>query len=145
MFECLLCFQQCVHALLEAGKFNGDGDTRVNNLIQSSLQQLGFDADDRAVYESMLLDVATVLYGRNPKAAVCAWSVTDEFAEVKLQQLIDGSLIKIVYDEGPYERYFAMFEQLWVHDVIKCIATTKAHSENMQSMKRVWLPDQVNV
>ena len=144
MFECLLCFQQCVHALLQDGKFNGDGDTRVENLIQSSLQQLGFDADDRAVYESMLLDVATVLYGRNPQAAVCAWSVNDEFAEVKLQQLIDCSLVKIVY-EDPDNSFCDIIRRLWLHDVIKSIATTKAHSENKQCMKRVWLPDQVNV
>jgi hypothetical protein len=100
-------------------------------LIQSSLQQLGYDADDRVVYESMLIDAATVFYRRNAKAAVCAWRATDEYAEVKLQQLIDCSLVKVV-DGG-----------LWVHDVIKAIAVRKAHTENKQCMTRVWLPEQV--
>jgi alkyl sulfatase BDS1-like metallo-beta-lactamase superfamily hydrolase len=127
---------------LEAARFNGDGDTRVDNLIQSSLQQLGYDADDRAVYESMLLDAATVLYGCNADAAVCAWRVSDEFAEVKLHDLIDCSLIKIVAEESD-ENYCVVFKDLWVHDVIKSIATREAHSENKQCMKRVWLPDQV--
>jgi hypothetical protein len=49
-------------------------------LIQSSLQQLGNDSDDAALYESMLVDIATVFYGRNAKAALCAWRATDKYA-----------------------------------------------------------------
>jgi hypothetical protein len=139
-----LYYQQCVHALLAAARFNGDGDTRVDNLIQSSLQQLGFDADGRAVYESMLLDTATVFYGRNPNTAVCAWSVSDEYAEVKLQELVDCSLVKLV-DEEPDENCCVIIKRLWVHDVIKSIATREALSENKQCMTRVWLPDQVKL
>jgi hypothetical protein len=90
----------------------------------------------------MLIDAATVFYRRNAKAAVCAWRATDEHAEVKLQQLIDCSLVKVVYEE-PDQSYCVIHIQLWVHDVIKSIATTKAHSENKQCMKLVWLPDQV--
>jgi hypothetical protein len=100
-------------------------------LIQSSLQHLGNTSADAALYESMLLDVATVLYGRNPKAALCAWRATDKYAVSKLQELLDCSLIKV------------MSNRLWVHDVIKGIATRAALDENKQCMTRVWLPDQV--
>jgi hypothetical protein len=126
----LLWLKQAVNDLLVDGAF--DGDKRINNLIQSSLQQLGNDAADKALYESMLLDIATVFYRRNAKAAVCAWSAVDKHAVSKLQQLLDCSLVKVVD------------ESLWVHDVIKSIATRKAHTANKQCMTRVWLHDQVN-
>jgi hypothetical protein len=130
--------QQTVLELLEDGAF--DGDTRINNLIQSSLHQLGNNAADAALYESMLLDVATVMYGRNPKAAVCAWRATDKHAAARLEQLIDCSLIKVVSGFPVVEG-----EQLWMHDVIKGIATRAALGENKQRMTRVWLPDQVKI
>jgi hypothetical protein len=98
------------------------------------LQQLGIDsadAVDAALYESMLLDAATVLHGRNPDAAVCVWNATDKYAVSKFQQLLDCSLVKVVSN------------QLLVLDVIKCISTRKALRENMQCMTRVWLPGQV--
>jgi hypothetical protein len=134
--------QQDVYDLLEDGAL--DGDARIRNLINSSLLQLGNDAADAALYESMLLDAATVLYRANAKAAVCAWSTIDKHAAARLEQLIDCSLVKAVskepwlLDGGKYT-----VRILWVHDVIKSILTRKANNKNTQCMTRVWLPDQV--
>jgi hypothetical protein len=140
----LLCLthsgvQQGVYDLLVDGAF--DGDSRIKNLIQSSLQHLGSTSDDAALYESMLLDVATVLYRRNAKAAVCAWSATDKHALSKLQQLLDCSLVKVVSEETM--SHLSGVHELWLHDVIKSIAVKKAHMKNQQCMTRVWLHDQV--
>jgi hypothetical protein len=135
--------QQGVYDLLVDGTF--DGDARIRKLIDSSLQQLGNDAFDVAVYESMLLDAATVLYRRNAKAAVCAWSAVDKHAAARLEQLIGCSLVKAV-SEKPWTPVGGNYtiRKLWVHDVIKSIAIRKAQIENTQGMTRVWLPDQVN-
>jgi hypothetical protein len=110
----------------------GDSTPLADILVNSSLKQLGADKDDAAVYESMLLDVATVLYGRNDKAAVCAWHAADDCSSYKFAKLRDSSLVKVAN------------ETLWVHDIIKSIVTRKAQIENKQSMVRVWLPKQVN-
>jgi hypothetical protein len=142
MFKLVMALQQAVYDLLLDGAL--DGDKRINNLIQSSLQQLSNDADDSAMHESMLLDAATVFYGCNPKAAVCAWSAVDKHAAARLQQLIDYSLVRIV--SGMTVLLLednVMYQVLWVHDVIKSIATRKAHTENNRCMTRVWLHDQV--
>jgi hypothetical protein len=82
--------------LLKKGTFRGDGVILGDNLINSSLNQLGADVTETASYESMLLDAATVFYGRNANAAVCAWQATHESAAYKFEQLLDYSLVKIV-------------------------------------------------
>jgi hypothetical protein len=128
----VMTLQQNVYDLLDDGAFNGDGEVLADKLVNSSLKQLGADTADAALYESMLLDTATVFNGHNPQAAVCAWRATDKHALSKLEQLLDCSLVKVVD------------ESLWVHDVIKSIAIRKARSENKQCMTRVWLTDQVD-
>jgi hypothetical protein len=120
-----------VLTLLYSGLFRGDGEVLVDKLVNSSLKQLGADTADTASYESMLLDVATVFNGRSAKAAVCAWQASHTAAVHKFKRLLACSLIKVVND------------QLCVHDVIKSIASRKAHIENQQSITRVWLHDQV--
>jgi hypothetical protein len=121
-----------VLGLLNSGTFRGNGEILGDKLVYSSLRQLSADTDDAASYESMLLDAATVLHESNATAAVCAWQTLHEAATYKLKRLLDCCLVKVVHD------------QLWVHDVIKSIATSKARSENKHSMTRVWLPEQVN-
>jgi hypothetical protein len=91
----------------------------------------------------MLLDAATVCYRRNAEAAMCAWRATDKHAFSKLQQLLDCSLIKLVTQLRWEQNDDTGIPKLWVRDVIKSIATRKAHSENRQCMTRVWLRDQV--
>jgi hypothetical protein len=134
---------QAVYDLLCDGAF--DGDARIRNLIQSSLQQLGNDTVDAALYESMLIDIATVFYGRNARAAVCAWSAIDKHAAARLEQLLDCSLVKIINEGSLHSHYSPKYEVLWVHDVIKSIARKKARTAHKQNMTRVWLPDQVTV
>jgi hypothetical protein len=131
-----------VYDLLVDGAF--DGDARIKNLINSSLQQLGTDSASAAEYESMLLDAATVLYRANARAAVCASSATDKHALSKLQQLLDCSLIKAVNEKSWTLRGEHTVSNLWVHDVIKSIAIGKADIKNKQYMTRVWLHDQVS-
>jgi hypothetical protein len=118
--------QQTILDLLVDGAF--DGDTRVNNLVQSSLKHLGSNSADADLYESMLLDVATVLYGRNPKAAICAWRATDKYAVSKFQELLDCSLIKVMSGR----LYDVISDKLWVHDIINAIATRAALGKNKQ-------------
>jgi hypothetical protein len=127
----VMTLQQAVYDLLVDHAL--DGDTRINNLIQSSLQQLCNDAVDKALYESMLLDVAAVFYRRNAKAAVCAWSAVDKHAFSKLQQLLDCFLVKIVEQRAHLLAIFNdnMYDVLWVHDVIKRLAARKAHIAKM--------------
>jgi hypothetical protein len=129
--------------------FRGGSTNLVDKLVNSSLAQLGADKADAAVYESMLLDVATVLCGRNPKATVCAWQTVHESAAYKFRKLLDCSLVKVVSEVAYYEALGLMkkvvIHKLWVHDVIKSIASRNAHTENQQCMTRVWLPDQVIV
>jgi hypothetical protein len=139
----VLTLSQNLYDQLVDGAFEGDGDKRVNNLIQSSLQQLGCDSDDSAVYESMLLDIATVSYERNAKAVACAWRATDKYAVSKLQQLLDCSLVKLITHFRWEHNDYVVIDKLWVHDVIKSIATGRAHTQNKHCMTRVWLPDQV--
>jgi hypothetical protein len=129
----LLTPLQDVLCLLNSGLFRGDSETLYVKLVHNSLKQLGADTADVAVYESMLIDAATVLYGRNAKAAVCAWQAVHESAAYKFRKLQNYFLLKVVND------------QLWVHDAIKSIATRKAHIKNTQSVARVWLPNQVTL
>jgi hypothetical protein len=124
--------QKADYASLVDGAFVFDGNARVKDMVQRSLQQLGNNAADAITYNRMLLDTATVFYGRNVKAAMCAWRATDKYAVIKFQELQNCSLVKVNKDS------------LWVHDVIKSIASREAHTENMQCMTRVWLQDQVN-
>jgi hypothetical protein len=128
-----------VCALIEDGAFHDDS-RRIQRLIKSSLQQLSASAVDASLYESMLLDAATVFYEQDPKAAVCAWSVADKYAIGKLQDLLDCSLVKIV-DERPWASN-VVIKKLWVHDVIKSIASGQALIEN-ELMTRIWRHDQV--
>jgi hypothetical protein len=129
----LFTSKQDVLDLLKSGSFRGDSETLYDKLVNSSLKQFGADTADAVSYESMLIDAATVLYGRNAKAAVCAWQAVHESAAYKFRKLQNYFLLKVVND------------QLWVHDVIKSIATRKAHIKNTQSVARVWLPDQVHL
>jgi hypothetical protein len=130
LHHCAVLLQDVLD-LLKSGLCRGDGEILADTLVYSSLKQLGADTADVASYESMLLDAATVFYGGNAKAAVCAWQTVHEAATHKLRRLLDCSLVKLVHG------------QLWVHDVIKSIATSKALSENKQCRTRVWLADQV--
>jgi hypothetical protein len=135
---------------MEDGAFHDDS-RRIQRLIKSSLQQLGATAADASLYESMLLDAATVFYEQDPKAAVCAWSAADKYAVGKLQDLIDCSLVKIVNAKSLLYALVASkklrvapgSKQLWVHDVIKSIASGQALNDNKQSMTRVWRHEQV--
>ena len=119
--------------LLNSGLFRGDSETLYVKLVHNSLKQLGADTADVAVYESMLIDAATVLYGRNAKAAVCAWQAVHESAAYKFRKLQGCFLVKLVK------------RVLWVHDVIRAIAARKAHIENTHHMTRIWLPNQVTL
>jgi hypothetical protein len=60
----------------------------------------------------------------------------------KLQALSDCSLIKVTSGFDSASGFES--DLLWVHDVIKGIATRAALAENKQCMTRVWLPDQVS-
>jgi hypothetical protein len=143
-FSCVTLFDshQNVHDLLIDGAFN---EECIANLIKSSLQLLSSsDTTEADLYESMLLDAATVFYGRNFEAAKCAWRAADKHAAAKLEQLIDYSLVKMVSEETVSPLVDGVVHKLWVHDVIKSIATKKAHTANKHCMTRVWLPDQVN-
>jgi hypothetical protein len=134
---------QAVYDLLVDG--GSEGDARIQSIIQNSLQQLGRNvAADVALYESMLLDAATVFDGCNAKAAVCAWSAVDKHALIKLRELIDWSLIKAVNEKSWTLRGEHTVSKLWVQDMIKSVAVRQADTENRQSMTRVWLHDQVS-
>jgi hypothetical protein len=144
---CCTALSQGLLESLNGGVFRGDSTNLVDKLVNSSLAQLGADKADAAVYESMLLDVATVLYGRNPRAAVCAWQTVHESAAYKFRKLLDCSLVKIVSEVADSETVWSrkgVTHKLWVHDVIKSIASRNAHTEIQQCMTRVWLPDQLN-
>ncbi|KAG5190520.1 hypothetical protein JKP88DRAFT_298526 [Tribonema minus] len=78
-------------ALLSGLRITGDGDGRMRALLELSLSGLEF-------YEKeMFLDACTVMYGRNPDDALCAWGAMHGGRELSgsLDVLRNRSLLEI--------------------------------------------------
>ncbi|KAG5184014.1 hypothetical protein JKP88DRAFT_348536 [Tribonema minus] len=117
-----------VAAALRSGQgVAGDGDGRMRALLKLSLKGL------EACEKEMFLDACTVMYGRNPDDARCAWQAmySDRALAGSVIKLKNRSLLEIHKDERTGR------EHLWVHDVLKAIGGARAVEGT-----RVWKPEQ---
>jgi hypothetical protein len=120
------CMQDLYDTLLEC-HFTNPKHVRYDGVVKSSLDHFDGDTECR----SMLLDTATVFYGRNAVAAACAWKGMYKHAVTRLQHLYKCSLIKVV--DGT----------LWMDDMIKSVAIKHALADNDMTKTRVWRHEQV--
>ncbi|KAG5178211.1 P-loop containing nucleoside triphosphate hydrolase protein [Tribonema minus] len=112
---------EAIQMALRSGETIGD-DARMDQLLDLSLKGL------KDYVKDMFLDACTVMYGRDPQHALCAWQAMHVGRDLRtsLKQLRDRSLLEIRKTE------FEDLKYLWVHDVLKAVGGDMARET------RVW-------
>jgi hypothetical protein len=119
-----MCALQDVLKALEGGHPLGAGTKRLHDSVERAMHLIGDEA-----HMAMLLDAATVCFGRDAHTVKCAWEAM--YPPYVFSQLLACSIVKVI--DG----------KVWMHHVIKAIVIQKASAQYELRMTRVWQPDQV--